>query len=133
VVLLQSRVIDRHRLYTEWHEQFGRFVRVRVAHRNMLLVADPAAASSILVKGPGYVPRKPSEYTAFDVVSVTVYTCCNMYNMIIIYSIICSVTALAVCVWSRCQCMPRILVPIEGALSTQLTTWRVQVQHGDLS
>jgi hypothetical protein len=35
----------------------------------MLLVADPAAASSILVKGPGYVPKKPSEYTAFDVVS----------------------------------------------------------------
>ncbi|KAF6261970.1 cytochrome P450 [Scenedesmus sp. NREL 46B-D3] len=62
-----ERVADRHRLYTEWHERFGPFVRVRIAHRNMLLVADPAAASSILVKGPGYVPRKPSEYTAFDV------------------------------------------------------------------
>jgi hypothetical protein len=67
-VVAARRVADRHKLYTEWHEQFGPFVRVRVAHRNMLLVADPAAASSILVKGPGYVPKKPSEYTAFDVV-----------------------------------------------------------------
>lgn len=66
-VEMVERVADRHRLYTEWHERFGPFVRVRIAHRCMLLVADPAAASSILVKGPGYVPRKPSEYTAFDV------------------------------------------------------------------
>eukprot|EP00882_Tetradesmus_deserticola_P013897 GHRQ01014762.1.p1 GENE.GHRQ01014762.1~~GHRQ01014762.1.p1 ORF type:complete len:265 (+),score=77.84 GHRQ01014762.1:176-970(+) len=66
-VELAERVTDRHRLYTEWHERFGPFVRVRVAHRSMLLVADPAAAASILVKGPGYVPQKPPEYTAFDV------------------------------------------------------------------
>lgn len=63
------RVTDRHQLYKEWHEKFGPFVRIRIAHRSMLMVADPAAAASILVKGPGYVAQKPPEYTAFDVVS----------------------------------------------------------------
>lgn len=66
------RVADRHKLYTEWHERFGPFVRIRIAHRSMLLVADPSAANSVLTKGPNYVPRKPSEYTAFDVVSMLI-------------------------------------------------------------
>ena len=45
-------------------------MRIRIAHREMLLVSDPAAASAVLTKGPGYLPKKPFEYTAFDVVSL---------------------------------------------------------------
>jgi hypothetical protein len=56
----------------------------------MLLVADPAAASSILVKGPGYVPRKPFEYTAFDVVSTfsaaALLLCCGFKHLEVVTS-----------------------------------------------
>ncbi|KAI8469292.1 MAG: cytochrome P450 [Monoraphidium minutum] len=46
----------------------GPFVRVRAAHKHVVIVADPAAAAEILSRsGPHRVPRKVPEYAAFDI------------------------------------------------------------------
>lgn len=62
----------------EWfrktHEKYGPIFRVRILHREMVIIADPRVAAQVLNKGPNYVPRKASEYSGIDPVSHEVHS-----------------------------------------------------------
>lgn len=61
-----THVQQAHKLWLAWHERLGPFVRIRVAHHELVLIADPAAASEILNTGPNYCPKRPPQYGEFD-------------------------------------------------------------------
>jgi hypothetical protein len=57
-----------HELYLRWHEAHGGIVRVRLLHRDVVLIADPAAAAQVLAAGPNECARRTPEYALFDAV-----------------------------------------------------------------
>lgn len=68
VVQMALHVSNGHEQFLKWHEAYGRFVRIRILHRDIVLVADPKAAWELLAKGPNECPRRTPEYTTFNVV-----------------------------------------------------------------
>lgn len=67
--LLRS-VKKSHAWIRECHTLCGPVFRFRVAHREIVMVADTRAAQQLLMPGPQHLPHKPSEYSAFDAVRV---------------------------------------------------------------
>ncbi|KAF8064556.1 CYP3A10 [Scenedesmus sp. PABB004] len=62
----------QHKDFTQWFLKFhdatrAPVLRVSVPHKRFLIIADPAITAAILARtGPDAVPRKVSEYSAFD-------------------------------------------------------------------
>jgi hypothetical protein len=63
---MSSYVSNGHELFLKWHEQLGPYVRIRLLHRHIVLVADPATAIDIYGRGSNSCPQRTPEYTAFD-------------------------------------------------------------------
>ena len=61
---------NAHEKFLQWHEQLGGIVRIRVFHRDIVLVADAKVANDILGRGPHTCPQRAPEYTTFDLVSI---------------------------------------------------------------
>lgn len=68
VLQMALHVSNGHEQFLKWHEAYGKFVRIRILHRDIVLVADPKAASDLLAKGPNECPRRTPEYTTFNLV-----------------------------------------------------------------
>lgn len=64
-------VSNGHEQFLKWHQALGGIVRIRLLHRDVVLVADPLVAAQVLAKGPNECARRTPEYTTFDVVSCT--------------------------------------------------------------
>lgn len=58
-----------HEQFLRWHEALGPVVRLRIFHRDVILVADPKVAAQVLAKGPNECHKRAPEYTTYDVVS----------------------------------------------------------------
>lgn len=69
VVQMALHVDNGHEQFLKWHEAYGKIVRIRLLHRDIVLVADPKAAADVLSKGPNECSRRTPEYKTFDVVS----------------------------------------------------------------
>jgi hypothetical protein len=59
---------NAHEKFLQWHEQLGSIVRIRVFHRDIVLIADPKVANDVLGRGPNACPQRAPEYTTFDLV-----------------------------------------------------------------
>lgn len=66
---MSGYVSNGHELFLKWHEQLGPYVRIRLLHRHVVLVADPATAIDIYGRGSNRCPQRTPEYTAFDKVN----------------------------------------------------------------
>lgn len=65
-IQILTHVKQAHSLLLKWHEQLGPVVRARVAHHELVFIADPAAAADVLTVGPNYCPKRPPDYGVFD-------------------------------------------------------------------
>lgn len=57
-----------HEQFLKWHEQLGNIVRLRIAYRDVVLIADPQVAAQVLSKGPNECFRRAPEYATYDAV-----------------------------------------------------------------
>lgn len=57
-----------HEQFLQWHEALGPIVRLRIFHRDVVLVADPQVAAQLLAKGPNECYRRAPEYATYDAV-----------------------------------------------------------------
>lgn len=58
-----------HELFLQWHEALGGIVRLRIFHRDVIIIADPQVAAQVLAKGKNECYRRAPEYATYDVVS----------------------------------------------------------------
>ncbi len=66
---LARHVANPAPLFAAWHDAAGPVLRVRLAHRLIVLVADPAIAAAVYAaSGPSACLRRTPEYATFDVV-----------------------------------------------------------------
>lgn len=68
LIQLCQYVYNPHQQFLKWHEQLGPIVRLRIFHRDVVLVADPQVASQLLSKGPNECYRRAPEYVTYDAV-----------------------------------------------------------------
>jgi hypothetical protein len=68
-VLLARSTRHPHTWIQQCHEKYGPIFRVRLAYRELVMVADTQAAQHILCAGPNYLPQKAYEYSAINPVS----------------------------------------------------------------
>jgi hypothetical protein len=61
-------VSNGHEQFIRWHEAYGPIVRLRLLHRDVVIVADPQVASELLSRGPNECPKRTPEYTLFNAV-----------------------------------------------------------------
>jgi hypothetical protein len=76
---LALHVSNGHEQFIKWHEAYGPIVRLRLLHRDVVIVADPQVASELLSRGPNECPKRTPEYTLFNAVSLcasVVTICC---------------------------------------------------------
>eukprot|EP00775_Hariotina_reticulata_P011944 gene11944-12087_t len=64
---MAQHVTNGHEQFLRWHEKLGGIVRIRLLHRDIVLIADPQVAAEVLAKGPNECARRAPEYTTFDV------------------------------------------------------------------
>lgn len=89
LIQMAQHVTNGHEQFLRWHEKFGAIVRIRLLHRDIVLVADPQVAAEVLAKGPNECARRAPEYTTFDVVSCSFRLVCDrlpggLLNLILI-------------------------------------------------
>jgi hypothetical protein len=60
-----------HEQFLKWHEALGSIVRLRIFHRDVILIADPHIAAQVLAKGSNECYSRAPEYATYDVVSGT--------------------------------------------------------------
>jgi cytochrome P450 len=73
---LALHVSNGHEQFIKWHEAYGPIVRLRLLHRDVVIVADPQVASELLSRGPNECPKRTPEYTLFNAVSSTGHADC---------------------------------------------------------
>lgn len=69
LLMMALHVSNGHEQFLKWHEKYGSIVRLRLLHRDVVIVADPKVAAELLQKGPNECPRRTPEYTTFNAVS----------------------------------------------------------------
>eukprot|EP00878_Enallax_costatus_P000874 GHUV01001001.1.p1 GENE.GHUV01001001.1~~GHUV01001001.1.p1 ORF type:complete len:563 (+),score=98.44 GHUV01001001.1:141-1829(+) len=67
VVQMALHVHNGHEQFLKWHEAYGDIVRIRILHRDIVLIADPKSAADVLAKGSNECARRTPEYKTFDV------------------------------------------------------------------
>jgi hypothetical protein len=72
LIQMAQHATNGHEQFLKWHEKLGGIVRIRLLHRDIVLVADPQVAAEVLAKGPNECARRTPEYTTFDIVSCPV-------------------------------------------------------------
>lgn len=71
LIQLALYAYNPHQQFLKWHEALGSIVRLRIFHRDVVLVADPQVAAQLLAKGPNECYRRAPEYATYDAVSVS--------------------------------------------------------------
>eukprot|EP00882_Tetradesmus_deserticola_P013534 GHRQ01014369.1.p1 GENE.GHRQ01014369.1~~GHRQ01014369.1.p1 ORF type:complete len:398 (+),score=53.30 GHRQ01014369.1:222-1415(+) len=66
LLMMALHVSNGHEQFLKWHDTYGPIVRLRLLHRDVVIVADPQVASELLSKGPNECPRRTPEYTLFN-------------------------------------------------------------------
>lgn len=69
LIQLAMYAYNPHQQFLKWHEALGSIVRLRIFHRDVVLVADPQVAAQLLAKGPNECYRRAPEYATYDAVS----------------------------------------------------------------
>lgn len=66
VLLLATCPRRSHEWFRQCHERYGPIFRLKIAHREVVMVADTRAAQEVLSAGPHYLPQKSYEYSAIE-------------------------------------------------------------------
>lgn len=74
LIQLAACVATPHEQMLKWHEDLGSIVRLRIFHRDVVLVSDPQVAAQVLAKGSNECWKRAPEYATYDAVS----SCCKL-------------------------------------------------------
>lgn len=78
---LAACAYNPHEQFLKWHDALGSIVRLRVAYRDVILIADPQVAAQVLAKGPNECHLRAPEYATYDAVSVVCVWCVHVWRL----------------------------------------------------